>query len=81
MLSQLESTRRQLFSSAGTGVGVAALAGLLGPSAAVGAGNGTNADAIGGLPELPHLSPSGQNISYSDFERCACAISGRSRAS
>ena len=61
---QLESTRRQLLSSAGTGVGVAALAGLLGPQTAIGAGRGTNADAIGGLPELPHLSPRIKNIIY-----------------
>ena len=47
--SQLLSTRRQLLSSAGTGVGLAALSGLLQADGL--AADGADATALGGLPD------------------------------
>lgn len=60
--SQLLSTRRQLLSSAGTGVGLAALSGLLQADGM--AADGADATALGGLPGLPHISPKVKNIIY-----------------
>ena len=65
---QLQISRRQLLGPAGTGVATAALAGLLGADA-VGAtvpssGSATTANPIGGLPDLPHLSPKVKNVIY-----------------
>lgn len=59
---QLQTTRRQLLGSSGTGVGAAALAGLL--SSQPGNAFGQSASALGGLPDLPHLSPRVKNIIY-----------------
>lgn len=56
----LLTTRRQLLTSAGTGVGAAALATLLDRSAPA----ATAADAIGGLSDLPHLRPRINNVIY-----------------
>ncbi len=65
---QLQISRRQLLGPAGTGVATAALASLLGADA-VGAtvpssGSATTANPIGGLPDLPHLSPKVKNVIY-----------------
>ena len=54
-------TRRQLFGSAASGLGMAALASLLGTGSARGAG----ADRPGGesgLPGLPHLAPKAKRV-------------------
>ncbi|HIE98020.1 MAG TPA: DUF1501 domain-containing protein [Planctomycetes bacterium] len=69
---QLRTTRRQLLSSAGTGIGAAALASLIGqdtfagtmPAVEASPGIATSADSRGGLPELPHLSPKIKNVIY-----------------
>ncbi|MCA9085530.1 MAG: DUF1501 domain-containing protein [Planctomycetaceae bacterium] len=63
---RLNLTRRQLLSSSGTGTGIAALAGLLlGDVRAEHRGlAGRAADAIGGLPDLPHFAPKAKNIIY-----------------
>jgi len=58
---QLQTTRRQLLTSAGTGLGTAALAGLLSKS---GYATNHNADALGGLSALPHLPPRIKNVIY-----------------
>src|SRR5689334_17011836 len=49
-------TRRHFFGRAGTGVGAAALASLLGGDA--------NAATSGGLPGLPHFPPKAKRIIY-----------------
>ncbi len=69
--NRLHSTRRQLLSSLGTGVGTAALASLLGSEFSVanaakkkGLPSRASAESIGGLPELPHLPAKIKNIIY-----------------
>lgn len=57
----LGQTRREFFSSAGTGVGVAALASLLGSDAAT--ANDTSA-VMPGLPGLPHFAPKAKRVIY-----------------
>src|SRR5580704_2683944 len=56
-------TRRQLFGSAASGVGLAALAALVGADTAQGAG-GSDAAPHGetGLPELPHHAPKAKRV-------------------
>lgn len=56
----LLTTRRHLLTSAGTGVGTAALSALLSKSAEA----ETGAQAIGGLPGLPHLPAKAKNVIY-----------------
>ncbi|MEL6105893.1 MAG: DUF1501 domain-containing protein [Planctomycetota bacterium] len=58
-LFKRQHTRRQLLSASGTGVGMAALASLLGGSA-VGAETGARV----GLSELPHFRPKAKRIIY-----------------
>lgn len=54
-------TRRQLFGSAAGGVGLAALASLLGGDSALGAG-GLSSSAENGLPGLPHFAPKAKRV-------------------
>lgn len=61
------TTRRQLLTSAGTGIGVAALASLLardGLAAEALRDGQWAAGSLGGLPELPHLPPKIKNVIY-----------------
>ena len=53
-------TRRQLFGSAASGIGIAALSSLLNSS--VVQGHSRSAKEGGGLPELPHLSPRAKRV-------------------
>lgn len=53
-------TRRQLFGSAASGIGVAALSSLLNNS--VVQGDSQSAKGRGGLPDLPHLSPRAKRV-------------------
>ena len=53
-------TRRQLFGSAASGIGVAALSSLLNNS--IVQGHSQSAKGIGGLPDLPHLSPRAKRV-------------------
>ena len=53
-------TRRQLFGSAASGIGIAALSSLLNSS--VVQGHSRSAKKRGGLPELPHLSPRAKRV-------------------
>ena len=53
-------TRRQLFGSAASGIGVAALSSLLNNS--VVQGHSQSAKGRGGLPDLPHLSPRAKRV-------------------
>ena len=53
-------TRRQLFGSAASGIGVAALSSLLNNSVAQ--GHSRSAKGRGGLPDLPHLSPRAKRV-------------------
>jgi len=55
-------TRRQLFGSAGQGIGLAALATLLGREAQAGQGTGPNQTEQGGLPGLPHHAPKAKRM-------------------
>ncbi len=59
---QMAATRRQLLTSAGTGLGAAALTGLLNNASV--ANEPTTTNAIGGLPALPHFSPRIKNVIY-----------------
>src|SRR3954447_16619903 len=54
-------TRRQLFGSAASGVGMAALASLLGPGTARGAG-ADRRNGESGLPGLPHFAPKANRV-------------------
>ena len=54
-------TRRQLFGSAASGVGLAALASLLGTGSARGAGT-DRPRGESGLPGLPHLAPKAKRV-------------------
>ena len=49
-------TRRHFFGSAATGVGIAALAGLLGED--------LRAEESGGLAGLPHFAPTAKRVIY-----------------
>ncbi|MEO1528470.1 MAG: DUF1501 domain-containing protein [Planctomycetota bacterium] len=60
MLFEREHTRRQLLTASGTGVGLAALASLLGRDA----GASEPVTARGGLPNLPHFRPKAKRIIY-----------------
>src|ERR1700716_4060101 len=51
-----ELTRRHFFGRTATGIGVAALANLLGPD--------LNATVHGGLPGLPHFAPKAKRVIY-----------------
>ena len=62
--NRLQSTRRQLLTSSGTGLGIAALASLMGRDGGVRASEPSTADSLGGLPELPHLPPKIKNVIY-----------------
>ncbi len=66
--NQLAATRRQLLTSAGTGLGAAALATLLNSPKTYAAGAGLKgtvaADSLGGLSGLPHISPKVKNVIY-----------------
>jgi hypothetical protein len=57
----LQATRRQLLTSSGTGLGSAALAGLLFRSDSV---KGSGSDRSDGLPDLPHFAPRIKNVIY-----------------
>lgn len=54
-------TRRQLFGQTATGLGVAALATLLGPDASAADVAGAR---VGGLPGLPHFAPRAKHVIY-----------------
>ena len=54
-MQHLNHTRRQFFGASGTGVGLAALATLLGKDSAHGSG---------GLPTLPHYAPQAKRVIY-----------------
>ena len=53
-------TRRHFFGRGATGIGVAALAGLLGNNLQA----ETNAKVHGGLPGLPHFAPKAKRVIY-----------------
>jgi hypothetical protein len=59
----LLETRRQFFGQAARGLGVAALATMLGDRSLL-AGTGPTAKAIGGLPTLPHFAPKAKRAIY-----------------
>jgi hypothetical protein len=60
--SSLKMTRRHFFGINSTGVGLAALAGLLGPNLRA---NSTAAKAAhGGLPEFPNFAPTAKRVIY-----------------
>ena len=66
--NRLLATRRQLLTSAGTGLGAAALSSMLN-SANTQASDGATASAVaanslGGLPDLPHIHPRIKNVIY-----------------
>jgi Protein of unknown function (DUF1501) len=61
--SILLETRRQFFGQAARGLGVAALATLLGDKSLL-AGTPSAAKAIGGLPTLPHFAPKAKRAIY-----------------
>src|SRR5580698_7672789 len=55
-------TRRQLFGSAASGVGMAALAALLKDDTARGATGNVAESPVGGLPALPHFPPKAKRV-------------------
>jgi hypothetical protein len=62
-------TRRWFLNAGGSGLGLAALWTLLGEdvvraAAQVGAAGKTGAEAIGGLPGLPHFAPKAKRVIY-----------------
>ncbi len=57
----LNTTRREFFGRAATGIGTAALASLL---ASDGMAASTEAAALGGLPSLPHFAPKAKRVIY-----------------
>ena len=57
----LQLTRRHFFGRSATGIGMAALAGLLGKEARA---EGAPATAHGGLPGLPHFAPKAKRVIY-----------------
>lgn len=59
----LQENRRQFFGRASTGIGVAALASLLGGSVAGGKDNKTS-KRIGGLDGVPHFAPKAKRVIY-----------------
>jgi hypothetical protein len=63
---ELTLTRRQLFGLASSGIGVAALASLLGPSAFAATGNNQAArdPKTGGLTGLPHFPPKAERVIF-----------------
>ena len=61
--SVLMETRRQFFGQAARGLGVAALATMLGDRSLL-AGRAPTARAIGGLPGLPHFAPKAKRAIY-----------------
>ena len=56
-------TRRQFFAQGARGLGIAALAQLLGEQSLFG-GAAPRTDATGGLPELPHFAPKAKRAIY-----------------
>jgi hypothetical protein len=58
--NSLQLTRRHFFGRTAAGLGVAALASLLGEQAAT----ANEADATGGLPGLPHFAPKAKRVIY-----------------
>ena len=61
----LELTRRQLFGMSAQGIGVAALASLLGPDLLASGGAGQEAAAKGvGLAGLPHFAPKAKRVIF-----------------
>ena len=59
----LLETRRQFFGQAARGLGVAALATMLGDNSLL-ASTAPNAKAMGGLPSLPHFAPKAKRAIY-----------------
>src|SRR4051794_5739262 len=63
--SALDMTRRQLFGLSAQGIGIAALASLLGPELlAAGPDAQVAASKTGGLPGLPHFAPKAKRVIY-----------------
>ena len=66
--NRLLATRRQLLTSVGTGLGAAALSSLLNSANTQASdrasASAVAADSLGGLPDLPHISPKIKNVIY-----------------
>src|SRR5690349_18505977 len=62
--AHLSLTRRELFGRVGAGVGLAALATLLGDQANEARAQPPLATATGGLPGLPHFAPKANRVIY-----------------
>jgi hypothetical protein len=63
----IDLTRRQFFGRSASGVGLAALASLLGRDGKLNAGTAdlsAQKPRVGGLPELPHFAPRARNVIY-----------------
>src|SRR5690242_1971721 len=58
--NSLQLTRRHFFGRTATGLGVAALASLLGEQKA----RANDAEVLGGLPGLPHFAPKAKRVIY-----------------
>ena len=62
--TQAQLSRRDLLANAGRPLGAAALASLIGGGVATAADMQANADANGGLPELPHFAQKAKRVIY-----------------
>ncbi len=60
----LHVTRREFFGRTATGIGAAALAGLLQRDGLAADGLAAPAARVGGLPELPHFAPRAKHVIY-----------------
>ena len=67
----LQLTRRQFFGASAQGIGIGALASLLGPEMLAAGLDQTRDPKTGGLPGVPHLTPTARRVIARTYASCA----------